>query len=86
MDREDDPPPVPEPRPGPSPEALAARKRVLGFGTHLIGYFAVMIMVTALNFWFTPENLWFIWPMVGWGPVLALHAAYAMGLFGIFKD
>jgi len=27
-------------------------------------------------------HVWFVWPMVGWGPVLAIHVAYVMGLFG----
>lgn len=58
-----------------------ARQRLRGFGWHLIGYFAVMIALVAINVATTPENPWFMWPMVGWGGVLAIHAAYAMGLF-----
>lgn len=64
-------------RPPPDP----ARRRLRGFGRHLIGYFAVMIVLVAVNFATTPDNPWFMWPMVGWGGVLAIHAAYAMGLF-----
>lgn len=62
-----------------------AHQRLRGFGRHLIGYFAVMIVLVAVNFWLSPDNPWFMWPMVGWGGVLAIHAAYAMGLFdGLF--
>ena len=58
------------------------RRRLRGFRNHLIGYFAVMIVLVAVNFMLTPGNPWFVWPMVGWGGVLALHVAYVMGLFG----
>ncbi|MGB0683015.1 MAG: 2TM domain-containing protein [Magnetovibrionaceae bacterium] len=61
------------------------RKRLKQFGHHLIGYFALMIVIVPLNLWLTPELAWFVWPMIGWSPVLTLHAAYAMGLFDVFR-
>ena len=66
-------------------EASEARRRLRGFALHLAGYFAVMTVLMAVNFWFTPERAWFVLPMVGWGAVLALHAAHAMGLFRVFR-
>ncbi len=63
-----------------------ARRRLRGFGLHLIGYFAVMAALVAVNLLATPENPWFVWPGVGWGGILAVHAAYAMGLFGAGKS
>jgi len=76
----------------PSPEDAAratetseAHRRLRGFALHLAGYFAAMIVLMAVNFWFTPERAWFLLPMVGWGAVLAVHAAYAMGLFRVFR-
>ncbi len=63
-------------------EESAPRRRLKGFGIHLIGYFVVMGMLVIVNLLATPENPWFVWPGVGWGGVLAVHAAYAMGLFG----
>jgi hypothetical protein len=73
----------------PSPEDAGkvreAQGRLRGFALHLAGYFASMTVLLAVNFWFTPERAWFVLPMVGWGPVLAVHAAYAMGLFRVFK-
>ena len=59
-----------------------AHRRLRGFGLHLAGYFAVMAAVVVVNLAATPENPWFVWPGVGWGGILAVHAAYAMGLFG----
>ena len=62
-------------------EARQARRRLKGFGTHLALYFMVMVILVPANFTLSPGNPWFLLPMVGWGSVLALHAAYAMGLF-----
>ena len=63
--------------PGPS-----GNPRLRGFLTHLIAYFAVMIVLVAVNFIVTPDRPWFVWPMVAWMAPLAAHAAYAMHLFG----
>ncbi len=66
-------------------EARQARQRLKGFGIHLALYFMAMVVLVPVNFTLSPENPWFLLPMAGWGPVLALHAAYAMGLFrGLF--
>lgn len=59
----------------------AARRWLRGFGYHLLGYFAVMVVIVPVNFILSPRTPWFVLPMVGWGSALALHAAYAMGLF-----
>ncbi len=59
-----------------------ARRRLRGFGLHLAGYFVVVVALAAINMLSNPENPWFVWPMVGWGGVLAVHAAFAMELFG----
>jgi len=63
----------------------AHRRRLRGFGYHLIAYFAVMIALVPINLLTDPERPWFLLPTVGWGAVLAIHAAYAMNLFrGLF--
>ncbi len=61
----------------------ADRRALRGFGLHLAGYFVVMTGLVAVNLLTMPETPWFVWPGVGWGGVLAVHAAYAMGLFGV---
>lgn len=53
---------------------------------HLIAYFGVMIVVVAINFAMSPETAWFVWPMVGWMAPMAVHAAWAMGLFDRSED
>ena len=66
-------------------ELEAQRRRLRGFGYHIIGYFAVMIVLVPLNMITNPQRPWFLLPMVGWGAVLGLHAAFAMNLFrGLF--
>jgi hypothetical protein len=59
-----------------------ARTRLRGFAIHMAVYFVVMIAGVAVNYVFAPGEWWFALPMVAWGAPLALHAAYAMGLFG----
>lgn len=62
-------------------EIDAGRRRLRAFGYHLIGYFLVMIVVVPVNLLTDPERPWFVLPMIGWGAVLGIHAAFAMSLF-----
>jgi len=57
------------------------RRRLKGFLNHLIGYFAVLVLLVPLNHALDPDRPWFVLFMVGWGAPLAVHAAAAMGLF-----
>ena len=61
-------------------QRTAERRRLRHFGYHMIGYFLVMIVLVPVNMLTTPERPWFVLPMVGWGAVLAIHAAFAMNL------
>ena len=63
-------------------ERNSARRRLKGFGYHLMGYFLVMGLLVTINLLAAPETIWFVWPGVGWGGILAVHTAYVMGLFG----
>ena len=62
-----------------------ARKRLRGFAFHLVGYFALIFVLVPFNIVQMPENPWFLIPMLGWGIVLALHAAHVMGLFDLLR-
>jgi len=67
-------------------EIEVQRRRLRGFGYHLIGYFLVMIIVVPVNLLTDPERPWFVLPMIGWGAILGIHAAFAMSLFrNIFR-
>jgi hypothetical protein len=50
-----------------------ARAR-LGLRWHALVFALVNLALFALNMMFTPLLPWFVWPLVGWGIALALHA------------
>ena len=62
-----------------------ARRRLRGFGIHLVAYCAVMVVLIGASVFLAPENPWLLVPVVAWGAVLAVHAAYAMGLLDVFR-
>jgi hypothetical protein len=60
----------------------AARKKVKeikGFYANLVSYILVISFLTFINLKYTPEHLWFYWPMLGWGIGLLFHG------FGVFN-
>mgnify|MGYP003389718918 CR=1 FL=1 len=61
------------------------QRRLRHFVIHLGVYALGMLVLVPLNLLTNPESKWALFPMVGWGSVLALHVAYVMGLFDIFK-
>jgi O-antigen/teichoic acid export membrane protein len=65
----------------PEEPTRADRNRLRGFLNHLIIYFSAMIVLAPVYFFLTPDRLWFVFPLVAWGAPLAIHAAFAMGLF-----
>lgn len=57
-----------------------ARRRAkakYGFFVHAVVYAAVMLLLVVVNVVTSPGNIWFIWPLVGWGLAVALHGARA---------
>ena len=60
-----------------SAEHDAARRRATakyGFFVHAMIYGAVMVLLVAINLITAPGTWWFIWPLMGWGLAVALHA------------
>jgi hypothetical protein len=58
-----------------------ARRRVeakLGFYIHLVIYVAVNVLLVVLNLTYSPQYLWFFWPLFGWGIGICFHA---LGVF-----
>ena len=56
---------------------LKAKERVealRGFYIHLTVYVIVNLGLFIINMMMSPETLWFIWPLMGWGIAVALHA------------
>jgi hypothetical protein len=59
-----------------------ARKRVealRGFYIHLGVYVLVNAGLVLLNLITSPNNLWFYWPLLGWGIGLGAHALTVFG-------
>ena len=58
-------------------EYQEAKKRVQeikGFYSHLVTYILVNAVLVVINLLTSPEYLWFIWPIIGWGVGLVIHA------------
>jgi hypothetical protein len=56
-----------------SSRALRRAGAKLGFYIHLTAYIAVNLLLVVVNFSVTPQYLWFIWPLCGWGIGLFAH-------------
>jgi hypothetical protein len=57
-----------------------AKKRVdeiKGFYGNLISYVVVNLFLLFINLKYSPEHLWFFWPMLGWGIGLLFHGMKA---------
>lgn len=46
-----------------------------GFFIHASVYVAVMVLLVVINLLTSPESVWSIWPLLGWGFAVALHGA-----------
>jgi hypothetical protein len=44
------------------------------FLAHLVAFVVITAGLAALNFWLTPNTLWFPWVLMGWGALVATHA------------
>ncbi len=53
---------------------LLADPDVRGVAVHLFVYLSVNTFLIVLNITTSPETLWSIWPLLGWGLGLAAHA------------
>ena len=50
-------------------------EEIKGFYTHLIVYVLVNLMLFTIDMMTSPDGIWFIWPLMGWGVAIVLHAA-----------
>ena len=62
--------------------AEKARRRLKGFANHILWYFLIMFILVPLNIFVYNSLVWFVFPLVGWGSALAIHAAFVLELFG----
>ena len=50
-----------------------------GFYSHLSVYVIVNLGLFLINMTIFPDGLWFIWPLMGWGIAIVLHALRVFG-------
>ena len=54
--------------------ALKRAKVKIEFKIHLINYIVINAILAVINLTLTPDYLWFIWPLLGWGIGIIFHA------------
>lgn len=54
---------------------------IKGFYTHFAIYILVMGFLIFINLKYSPEYLWFLWTMLGWGIGVASHAMKVFNFF-----
>ena len=57
-------------------------RRKVGLYIHATVYVAVNVLLITINLSTAPGQLWFRWPLLGWGIGLLAHAAAAFSLTG----
>ncbi len=65
-------------------DALAYVRDVKGFYSHLISYVCVMTGLFLLNWFTSPGYFWVIWPAIGWGISLGVHALNVFEVLDFF--
>ena len=60
-------------------EAKERVEEIKGFYFHLITYIVINAVLIVINLLTSPEYLWFIWPIIGWGVGLVIHAITVFG-------
>lgn len=69
-------------------KARARATAIFGFYKHLAAYVIVNLMLFFINLVTTPDYFWCVWPLIGWGVAVAVHAVrvYAFGGEGEIVD
>lgn len=65
-------------------EALQYVRKLKGFYRSLLLYALVIPLLTAINAWHSPQHWWVIWPALGWGLGLLVHAIQLFGTLPFF--
>lgn len=60
-------------------------KEIKDFYQHLMVFIFVTIMLIVINLMTSPEYLWFIWCILGWGVGVLFHGLKAFGVSPFFN-
>ena len=63
---------------------IVSEDEKIGFSVHLVVYVLVNAMLIAINFIYSPEDIWFFYPLLGWGIGISMH--YLFGVHWIQKE
>ncbi|MGX9418863.1 2TM domain-containing protein [Vibrio sp. RC27] len=63
-------------------EAINYVRDLKGFYSHLIKYVLIIVMLFVINLMTNPDNIWAIWPMLGWGIGVIFHG---LNVFEVFN-
>ncbi len=66
-------------------EARVRARAKYGFYKHLAVFFAVNVMLFIINLVTGPGYFWSIWPLIGWGVAIVIHALRVFVL-GVHED
>ncbi|GEC79448.1 histidine kinase [Flavobacterium aquatile] len=56
-------------------------EEIKGFYVHFMAYIVIMCVLVFINLKYTPEHLWFVYSMLGWGLGLFFHAVKVFNWF-----
>lgn len=65
-------------------EAKKRVEEIKGFYGHLISYIVVNCFFLFINLYYTPEHIWFFWPLLGWGVGIFFHGLGAFKIVPFF--
>lgn len=60
-------------------QAKARVSALRDFYVHFIVYLVINLLLFLINIIFSPNSLWFFWPLLGWGIAISLHAFFVFG-------
>lgn len=60
-------------------------KEIRGFYEHLIVFILVTIILIVINLMTSPEYLWFLWCIMGWGVGLVFHGLKVFAISPFFN-
>ncbi len=65
---------------------VAQVKKIKAFYAHLTHYLSVISLLFVINFVTGTEDIWAIYPALGWGIFIVSHAIKAFELFNFLGD
>lgn len=66
-------------------EVIEYVKRLKGFYKHLIKFVAIMLLLTVINLLTSPQYLWVLWALLGWGIGIVTHAFKVFDIFELLS-